>query len=144
MHKRDEVAAPLVWQQRKFPVLGALPLSRRQILGGNSATAERAMHGGSTVGKPPISWMLTFWQVGGKEDPPNVDLGCTRSNGWRNGNEAEGYGTGPAAPLDLIIKSGVGKNFREVGFELYTGGTENIYMHGLRIRAGKEYCWIRI
>lgn len=59
-------------------------------------------------------------------------------------NEAEGYRTGPAALLDFIIKSGVEKTLGKRVFELYTGGTKRIYMHGLRIRVGKEYCWVRI
>jgi len=78
-------------------VLGAPPLSGRWFRGRGSATARRATRGGSTVKKPPISRTLNFRQVGGMEDPPTVDLGRTRSDGWRNGQGSGGIRDGAHA-----------------------------------------------
>lgn len=78
-------------------VLGAPPLSRRWFRGRGSATAGKATRGGSTAEKPPISRTLNFQQVGGKEDPPTIDLGRARSDSSWNGQGSRGIRDGAHA-----------------------------------------------
>jgi len=50
---------------------GAPPLGEAGFIGGGSATAQKAMRGGSTVAIPPISRTLAFGRVGdGKARQP--------------------------------------------------------------------------
>lgn len=85
-----------------FLVSGAPPLSRRRFWGrglrhSRAGDAWRE-YDGKTAHLPDAN----RWQVGKGEDPPTIDLGRARSNGWRNGQGGGGIRDGARALFKLI------------------------------------------